>query len=222
MLKRVSAVFLAVALLATSAQAGIINISGTLNFNDGTAGNPPNYNGPGRYAFTAKIHFIATNPATNPVALNITTVNFSAAGFAAPYDIPVFPNNPDNFLVVEGMEGTDDTVIVALDDRPGQLADDQQILLNFRFTNTADPISNNMGTEQNILDVVNGSTLDVFSSSMFQGPGDPPQIIVEDVEDVEFSITAAPEPSSIALLGVMSVAGTGWYRRRKASSTVAA
>ena len=72
-----------------------------------------------------------------------------------------------------------------------------------------------MPTENNVEDVLNGATLAVFASSMFQGPGNPPQIILETIQDVQFTYSPAPEPSSFAVLGVLSLAGAGWYRRRE-------
>jgi hypothetical protein len=218
MLQRLSVVLLAGILLAGSAQGSIISLSGTLNFNTGSAGNPPNYLGAGRYAFSAQVNYSAT--ATSPTPVQIASVDFSAAGFLAPYDIFTFPVNAANFVSVSGTTGTD-TVTIALNDIPGQALDNQQAVIFFRFTNVTNPISTDSPTDANVAAVLNGATLDVFGSSLFQAAGDPPQITLQQLQDAQFSFRAAPEPSSFALLGVLSVGGAGcWYRRRKKTGSV--
>ena len=105
MLQRISVVLLAGILLAGSVQGSVISISGTLDFAAGTASNPPNYLGPGRYAFSAQVNYSAS--ATSPTPIQAATVDFSAAGFLAPYDIFSFPVNANNFVSVSGTTGTD-------------------------------------------------------------------------------------------------------------------
>jgi hypothetical protein len=143
--------------------------------------------------------------ATSPAPVTTGSVDLTAAGFPAPFVFPV------GTVTVSGL-GVADTVLVSLFGPTTPPSGGSSI--TFSFAN-GDVISDNAVSFANLLAIIPNPTTTITAGGAFFATSTPPATLSVDAVAITAAAVVAPEPSSFALLAVLSLGGAGWYRRRR-------